>query len=143
MRAQLVTALASVCVLCGRAGAADADANPAPLRFAVDCNGNRPVPVITARDHCAWPNLKLLKDGLIIEDEALKYCTNPNEFQLHLRGINASSDRTWAPVEAGQLQAESKASTYGTQSIESVEVPARPLGTAAKTGGLPSWMSKE
>jgi len=33
------------------------------LRRAVDRKGLEPVPVITALDHCAWPNLKLLKDG--------------------------------------------------------------------------------
>jgi len=30
---------------------------------AVDREGRPPVPVVTAPDHCAWPNLKLLKDG--------------------------------------------------------------------------------
>lgn len=35
----------------------------AGMPFAVDREGQRPVPAITARDHCAWPNLKLLKDG--------------------------------------------------------------------------------
>ncbi|MEY4939682.1 MAG: hypothetical protein RIQ93_1417 [Verrucomicrobiota bacterium] len=36
---------------------------PAPANYAVNRAGQRPVPVITAPDHCAWPNLKLLKDG--------------------------------------------------------------------------------
>lgn len=35
----------------------------AELPRAVDRDGNPPTPVITAHDHCAWPNLKLLKDG--------------------------------------------------------------------------------
>ena len=87
--------------------------------------------------------MKLLRDELIIEDEALKYCTNPNEFMLHLKGINSSSDRTWAPVEAGQLTAATRASTYGNQAADQIDVPARPLGTAATRGGLPGWMSKE
>jgi len=87
--------------------------------------------------------MKLLKEGLIIEDEALKFCTNPNEFQLHLRGINASSDRTWAPVDAGQLTAATRASSYGPQDVDQIDVPARPLGPAATRGGLPGWMSKE
>ncbi len=87
--------------------------------------------------------MQLLRDDLIIEDEALKYCTNPNEFTLHLKGINSSSDRTWAPVEAGKLKSESSASTYGSQASDQIEVPARPLGSAATRGGLPGWMSKE
>jgi twitching motility protein PilT len=87
--------------------------------------------------------MKLLRDELITDDEALKYCTNPNEFQLHLKGINSSSDRTWAPVEAGQLKNATRASNYGPQGGEAVDVPARPLGTAASRGGLPGWMSKD
>src|SRR4029078_1666901 len=56
--------------------------------------------------------MRLLRDRVIAEDEALRHCTNPNEFQLHLKGINASSDRTWAAVE--QLPgATQQASTYG------------------------------
>ena len=47
--------------------------------------------------------MSLLKADVITEDEALRNCTNPNEFQLHLKGINSSSDRTWAPVDTGQL----------------------------------------
>jgi hypothetical protein len=34
-----------------------------PTRYAVDAKGQRPVPVITAPGHCAWPNLQLLSDG--------------------------------------------------------------------------------
>jgi hypothetical protein len=33
------------------------------VRYAVDRNGQRPEPVVTAHGHCAWPNLKLLRDG--------------------------------------------------------------------------------
>lgn len=40
-----------------------AETTAAELRRAVDRHGLQPVPVITALDHCAWPNLKLLKDG--------------------------------------------------------------------------------
>ena len=42
---------------------AAAEAKGAGLARAVDRNGKPPVPIITAHDHCAWPNLKVLKDG--------------------------------------------------------------------------------
>lgn len=35
------------------------------LPRAVTADGKPPVPVITAPDHCAWPNLKLLPDGTL------------------------------------------------------------------------------
>ncbi|MSU48368.1 MAG: exo-alpha-sialidase [Opitutus sp.] len=36
---------------------------PPPMSRAVNRAGQKPIPSITAPDHCAWPNLKLLKDG--------------------------------------------------------------------------------
>jgi hypothetical protein len=88
--------------------------------------------------------MKLLQDQVITEDEALKYCTNPNEFQLHLKGINSSSDRTWAPVDAGQLKNATHASSYGAPAGGvDPSSGARPLGDTTKSsGGLPSWMTK-
>ncbi len=41
----------------------------------------------------------LLREGLISEEEALKNANNPNELALKLKGIDASSDRTWQPVQ--------------------------------------------
>lgn len=38
-------------------------ASGSDLPWAVDSSGKKPVPVITAHDHCAWPNLTILKDG--------------------------------------------------------------------------------
>ncbi len=44
--------------------------------------------------------LQLLREGLITEEEALKNCSNPNELSLKLKGIAATSDRMWQPVDA-------------------------------------------
>jgi twitching motility protein PilT len=44
--------------------------------------------------------LTLLREGLITEEEALRNCNNPNELSLKLKGISATSDRTWQPVDA-------------------------------------------
>jgi len=41
----------------------------------------------------------LLREDLISEEEALKNANNPNELALKLKGIDASSDRTWQPVQ--------------------------------------------
>jgi len=97
--------------------------------------------------------MRLLRDGVIAEDEALRHCTNPNEFQLHLKGINASSDRTWAAVE--QLPGAGQPSGYGAPNGPP---PGAPPNTRPKTvtggltgpppantvrGSLPDWMTKE
>jgi twitching motility protein PilT len=44
--------------------------------------------------------MHLLREGMITEEEALKNCTNPNEFALKLKGISATSDRLWQSVDA-------------------------------------------
>ena len=36
---------------------------------------------------------------MITEEEALKNCNNPNELALKLKGISATSDRMWQPVD--------------------------------------------
>ncbi|MEK7329909.1 MAG: ATPase, T2SS/T4P/T4SS family, partial [Candidatus Eisenbacteria bacterium] len=44
--------------------------------------------------------LTLLREGVISEEEALRNCNNPNELSLKLKGISATSDRMWQPVDA-------------------------------------------
>jgi twitching motility protein PilT len=41
----------------------------------------------------------LLKEGLIAYEEALKHCTNPDDFALRIKGILATSDTTWDDFE--------------------------------------------
>jgi twitching motility protein PilT len=68
--------------------------------------------------------LALLREGLITEEEALRNCNNPNELALKLKGIAATSDRTWQPIEAAE-----GSSTTGA--------PARPGASGS------DWMSRE
>jgi len=55
----------------------------AEMPYTVDRNGQRPVPVVTAHGHRAWPNLKLLKDGrtlaaLIFNEADVPKAMNPS-----------------------------------------------------------------
>jgi len=43
--------------------------------------------------------MKLLSDGSITMEEALKNSSNPHEFSLRLKGIQATSDKTWETFE--------------------------------------------
>jgi twitching motility protein PilT len=95
--------------------------------------------------------MSLLKNDVISEEEALRNCTNPNEFQLHLKGINSSSDRTWTPVETGQLPGQANPTGYSAP--KGSPPPARPKSvpggltgdpTAGTVrGSLPGWMTKD
>lgn len=63
--------------------------------YALDRSGERPTPVITAPNHCAWPNLKLLKDGrtlaaLIFNDPS--HGSRPGDIECWLCGDGGA---TW------------------------------------------------
>jgi twitching motility protein PilT len=74
--------------------------------------------------------LALLREGLITEEEALRNCNNPNELALKLKGIAATSDRTWQPIEAGEGASSSGGGSTGAT---------RPGSASAGT----EWMSRE
>ena len=67
--------------------------------------------------------LTLLREEVITEEEALRNCNNPNELSLKLKGISATSDRMWQPVDAATQPAAS--------------------GSAGGGGSRPDWMSRE
>ncbi|MCU0638904.1 MAG: PilT/PilU family type 4a pilus ATPase [Candidatus Krumholzibacteria bacterium] len=46
--------------------------------------------------------MKLLAEGRISMEEALKNSSNPHEFSLRLKGIQASSDKTWDTFESAE-----------------------------------------
>ncbi len=41
----------------------------------------------------------LMQENLITYEEALKHCTNPDDFALRVKGILATSDTTWDDFE--------------------------------------------
>jgi twitching motility protein PilT len=75
--------------------------------------------------------LALLREGLITEEEALRNCNNPNELALKLKGIAATSDRTWQPIEA----AEGSGTPGGAGAAGATRPGAASSGT--------DWMSRE
>jgi twitching motility protein PilT len=79
--------------------------------------------------------LALLREGLITEEEALRNCNNPNELSLKLKGIAATSDRTWQPVE----DAEHEPGSAGPGSSGSTATG----GTTSSGQIKPDWMSRE
>jgi len=64
--------------------------------------------------------MQLLREGIITEEEALRNCTNPNELALKLKGISATSDRLWQPVDAATGEEREALPGVGTTA------PARP-----------------
>ncbi len=75
--------------------------------------------------------LALLREGLITEEEALRNCNNPNELSLKLKGISATSDRTWQAVDAATPAKESESDSAGAS------------GASAAGGSKKDWMSRE
>jgi twitching motility protein PilT len=50
----------------------------------------------------------LMQEKLITYEEALKHCTNPDDFALRVKGILASSDTTWEDFERFEKEKEQK-----------------------------------
>ncbi len=48
----------------------------------------------------------LMKEALVTYDEALKHCTNPDDFALRVKGILAASDAGWEDFELLEKEKE-------------------------------------
>ncbi len=70
----------------------------------------------------------LLRDGLITYEEALKHCTNPDDFALRVKGILATSDAGWEEYEILEREKEK-----AKEEVKKVR-PERPL--TSKPGGV-------
>lgn len=60
----------------------------------------------------------LMKDSLITYEEALKHCTNPDDFALRVKGILSTSDVTWDDFEdmdkeKGKVKEDDKKLKFG------------------------------
>src|SRR6266404_5659474 len=75
----------------------------------------------------------LFKQNLIAYEEALRQCSNPDDFALRVSGISGTSDTSWDDFE-GQKTDGQKA--QGAQGAGRPPPPARPApGNGAKPGG--------
>jgi twitching motility protein PilT len=45
--------------------------------------------------------MRLYRQELITFDDALKFCSSPSEFNLRVKGVEATSDKTWEVFESG------------------------------------------
>lgn len=68
--------------------------------------------------------MSLMKQNLITYEEALKHCTNPDDFALRVKGILATSDTSWEDFEMIEKEREA----------EKKMKPGRPLDP--KMGGM-------
>ena len=50
----------------------------------------------------------LMQEKLITYEEALKHCTNPDDFALRVKGILATSDTTWDDFERFEKEREAQ-----------------------------------
>jgi twitching motility protein PilT len=67
----------------------------------------------------------LMKEGLVTYDEALKHCTNPDDFALRVKGILAASDAGWEDFEL--LEKEKEAGKEKGKGEEKKVKVAKPL----------------
>jgi len=48
----------------------------------------------------------LMNESLITYEEALKHCSNPDDFSLRVKGVMATSDLSWEDFEGGEKEKE-------------------------------------
>jgi twitching motility protein PilT len=71
----------------------------------------------------------LMQERLITYEEALKHCTNPDDFALRVRGILATSDTSWDDFEALEKEKEKGKDAEQKMKFES------PLNSKMENGG--------
>jgi twitching motility protein PilT len=74
--------------------------------------------------------MTLMKEGLITFEEALKHCSNPDDFALRVKGILATSDTTWEDFE--DLEKEKEATT---KDAKKKTEPGRPVDSQVNQRG--------
>jgi twitching motility protein PilT len=74
--------------------------------------------------------MTLMKEGLITFEEALKHCSNPDDFALRVKGILATSDTTWEDFE--DLEKEKEATT---KDAKKQTEPGRPVDSQGNQRG--------
>ncbi len=55
--------------------------------------------------------MRLLREGLITEEEALRFASNPHEFSLQISGIEGTSDTVWKSIEDPSSMAQARKAT--------------------------------
>jgi len=71
----------------------------------------------------------LMQERLITYEEALKHCTNPDDFALRVKGILATSDTTWDDFEVMEREKEQ------VKEAEKKMQFGRPLNSKMENGG--------
>jgi twitching motility protein PilT len=69
--------------------------------------------------------MTLMKEGLISYEEALKHCSNPDDFALRVKGILATSDTTWEDFE--DLEKEKEEAKSAPKKVEPEKPSAPPM----------------
>jgi twitching motility protein PilT len=78
--------------------------------------------------------MSLFKQNMITYEEALRQCSNPDDFALRVSGISATSDSQWDNFEGGKEEPKVAAKPNGARPPP----PARPGAAPAAKPGAPA-----
>jgi twitching motility protein PilT len=56
----------------------------------------------------------LCKEKLISYEEALRWCSNPDDFALKMKGVQSTGDLTWEPQKTEPPNPQFKVERFGT-----------------------------
>ena len=82
--------------------------------------------------------MNLIRQNFITYDEALRNCSNPDDFALRFQGISSTSDAKWDSFEGGAPAPQQAAPTGQRPAAPHGATPARPMPAAAKPPAPPA-----
>jgi twitching motility protein PilT len=85
----------------------------------------------------------LFKNNIITYDEALRQCSNPDDFALRVSGISATSDSSWDSFEGGKDETQTPGGAKAKPAPRPAAPAARPSPAAAapRTPTAPAGMN--
>jgi twitching motility protein PilT len=99
----------------GRVPAVEVMVGTATIRDAIaDAEKTRKIPEILAMSGSQYGMqtfdqslMSLYQRGLVTYEEALRWCSNPDDFALRVRGVESTADQTWAALDEVGVQTTS------------------------------------
>jgi twitching motility protein PilT len=83
---------------------------------------------------CDQSLMTLFKQNIITYEEALRQCSNPDDFALRVSGISATSDSSWDSFEGGKDETQTPGGGQKAKTNPGMRAPSAPPPAAGRPG---------
>src|SRR5205807_1906083 len=81
--------------------------------------------------------MSLFKQQIITYEEALRQCSNPDDFALRVSGISATSDSSWDSFEGGKDETQQPGGPQKPKTTPGARPPSQPAPAAGRPAPQP------